>query len=61
MKGLGGSFDVEGSFQSPLVGARGSEGPHLLWGPRLGLVLALTGPEGPYAFVYCQDMWGIRI
>ena len=58
--GLGGPFDVAGSFQAPFVVAKDPEGPHLLGGPHPGLVLALTGPEGPHVFVSCQDLWGMR-
>ena len=59
-KGLGGPINVGDSFQSPHVDEKGPQGPHLLWAPHLGLVLASTGPEGPRMFVSCQDLWGIR-
>ena len=35
-QGLGGPFDVEGSFQALVAVAEGREGPHLLWGPHPG-------------------------
>ena len=60
-KGLGGPIDVGGSFQSPYVGAKGPLGPHLLWVPHLGLVLASMGPQGPRVLVSCHDLWGVRI
>ena len=59
-EGSGGPFDAEGSFQAPVIVAKGPEGPHLLGAPHLGLVLVSTGPEGPRAFVSCQNLWGIR-
>ena len=47
-----------GTFQLPVVIAKGPEGPHLLMVPNPGLVLATTGLEGPHAFVSCQNVWG---
>ena len=62
-RGPEGPRSLGGTFQLPVVVAKGLEGPYLIMGPSPGLVLAVTGPEGPRVFVSCQNLrgiWGIR-